>query len=179
MVGREHHPSTVILLLRAVCHPLGFHCQGQGRFHPPCPQQQRIGINKERVEELEACLCRVPCSVLPLNSFTSDVLNFHCCIGLHYFSIWYHYFKSLVFLSWNLACFSSRCQNSADALGKSLANLQKDFNDLLAAARREKDKAWASQRQLQEEVVSQQEKLEEIQAKYRQACIKSTAARLR
>ncbi|KFV56089.1 Centriolin, partial [Tyto alba] len=61
------------------------------------------------------------------------------------------------------------CQNSSDVLGKSLANLQKEFNDILADAQREKEKAWARQRQLQEEVVSQQEKLEEVQEKYRQA----------
>ncbi|KAM6117699.1 centriolin isoform 2-T2 [Phoenicopterus ruber ruber] len=61
-----------------------------------------------------------------------------------------------------------KCQNSADALGKSLANLQKEFNDILADAQREKEKAWARQRQLQEEMVSQQEKLEEVQEKYRQ-----------
>ncbi|XP_037255521.1 centriolin isoform X2 [Falco rusticolus] len=60
------------------------------------------------------------------------------------------------------------CQNSADVLGKSLVNLQKEFNDILADAQREKEKAWARQRQLQEEMVSQQEKLEEIQEKYRQ-----------
>ncbi|NXO09933.1 CNTRL protein, partial [Oriolus oriolus] len=65
-----------------------------------------------------------------------------------------------------------KCPNSADALGKSLANLQKEFNDILADAQKEKEKAWAGQRQLQEEMVSQQEKLEEIQEKYRQACIK-------
>ncbi|KAM6192968.1 centriolin isoform 1-T1 [Sarcoramphus papa] len=61
-----------------------------------------------------------------------------------------------------------KCQNSADVLGKSLANLQKEFNDILADAQREKEKAWARQRQLQEEMVSQQEKLEEVQEKYRQ-----------
>ncbi|NXC08379.1 CNTRL protein, partial [Orthonyx spaldingii] len=65
-----------------------------------------------------------------------------------------------------------KCPNSADVLGKSLANLQKEFNDILADAQKEKEKAWAGQRQLQEEMVSQQEKLEEIQEKYRQACIK-------
>ncbi|KAK0680610.1 CNTRL protein, partial [Pygoscelis papua] len=70
-----------------------------------------------------------------------------------------------------------KCQNSADVLGKSLANLQKEFNDILADAQREKEKAWARQRQLQEEMVSQQEKLEEIQEKYRQARIKTTKAR--
>ncbi|XP_068270352.1 centriolin isoform X1 [Nyctibius grandis] len=61
-----------------------------------------------------------------------------------------------------------KCQNSADVLGKSLANLQKEFNDTLADAQRKKEKAWARQRQLQEEMVSQQEKLEEVQEKYRQ-----------
>ncbi|NWW08687.1 CNTRL protein, partial [Oreocharis arfaki] len=65
-----------------------------------------------------------------------------------------------------------KCPNSADVLGKSLANLQKEFSDVLADALKEKEKAWAGQRQLQEEMVSQQEKLEEIQEKYRQACIK-------
>ncbi|XP_072739038.1 centriolin isoform X2 [Ciconia boyciana] len=60
------------------------------------------------------------------------------------------------------------CQNSADVLGKSIANLQKEFNDILADAQREKEKAWARQRQLQEEMVSQQQKLEEVQEKYRQ-----------
>ncbi|KAM4760756.1 centriolin isoform 2-T4 [Cyanocitta cristata] len=61
-----------------------------------------------------------------------------------------------------------KCPNSADVLGKSLANLQKEFNDILADAQKEKEKAWAGQRQLQEEIISQQEKLEEIQEKYRQ-----------
>ncbi|NWV55619.1 CNTRL protein, partial [Daphoenositta chrysoptera] len=62
-----------------------------------------------------------------------------------------------------------KCPNSADVLGKSLANLQKEFNDILADAQKEKEKAQAGQRQLQEEVLSQQEKLEELQEKYRQA----------
>ncbi|NXM21071.1 CNTRL protein, partial [Ploceus nigricollis] len=62
-----------------------------------------------------------------------------------------------------------KCPNSADILGKNLASLQKEFNDILADAQKEKEKAWAGQRQLQEEMVSQQEKLEEIQEKYRQA----------
>ncbi|NXC67584.1 CNTRL protein, partial [Anhinga anhinga] len=72
-----------------------------------------------------------------------------------------------------------KCQNSADVLGRSLANLQKKFNDILADAQREKEKAWAGQRQLQEEMVSHQEKLEEVQEKYRQACIKTTKARVK
>ncbi|TRZ15185.1 hypothetical protein HGM15179_011896 [Zosterops borbonicus] len=61
-----------------------------------------------------------------------------------------------------------KCPNSADILGKNLASLQKEFNDILADAQKEKEKAWAGQRQLQEEMESQQEKLEEIQEKYRQ-----------
>ncbi|XP_010081235.1 PREDICTED: centriolin, partial [Pterocles gutturalis] len=61
-----------------------------------------------------------------------------------------------------------KCLNSADVLGKSLANLQKEFNDTLADAQREKEKAWSRQRQLQEEMASQEEKLEEVQEKYRQ-----------
>ncbi|XP_016158060.1 PREDICTED: centriolin isoform X2 [Ficedula albicollis] len=60
------------------------------------------------------------------------------------------------------------CPNSADILGKNLASLQKEFNDILADAQKEKEKAWAGQRQLQEEIVSQQEKLEQIQEKYKQ-----------
>ncbi|KAK4811457.1 hypothetical protein QYF61_006391 [Mycteria americana] len=71
------------------------------------------------------------------------------------------------------------CQNSADVLGKSIANLQKEFNDILADAQREKEKAWARQRQLQEEMVSQQQKLEEVQEKYRQARIKTKKARVK
>lgn len=61
-----------------------------------------------------------------------------------------------------------KCQNSADVLGKSLASLQKEFNNILADTQREKEKAWERQRQLQEEMVSQKEKLEDIQEKYRQ-----------
>ncbi|NXC54770.1 CNTRL protein, partial [Aleadryas rufinucha] len=64
-----------------------------------------------------------------------------------------------------------KCPNSADGLGKSLANLQKEFNGILADAQKEKEKARAGQRQLQEEMESQQEKLEEIQEKYRQALL--------
>uniref|UniRef100_A0A8C5UGW2 Centriolin n=1 Tax=Malurus cyaneus samueli TaxID=2593467 RepID=A0A8C5UGW2_9PASS len=65
-----------------------------------------------------------------------------------------------------------KCPDSADVLGKSFASLQKEFNDILADAQREKEKAWAGQSQLQEAMASQQEKLEELQEKYRQACIK-------
>ncbi|XP_053940314.1 centriolin isoform X2 [Cuculus canorus] len=59
-------------------------------------------------------------------------------------------------------------QNSADVLGKSFANLQKEFNDILAEARRGKEKARARERQLKEEMASWQERLGEAQEKYRQ-----------
>ncbi|NXQ61368.1 CNTRL protein, partial [Anthoscopus minutus] len=61
------------------------------------------------------------------------------------------------------------CPNSDHILGKNFSSLQKELSDILADAQKEKEKAWAGQRQLQEEVVSQQERLEEIQQKYRQA----------
>ncbi|NWR33845.1 CNTRL protein, partial [Tachuris rubrigastra] len=65
-----------------------------------------------------------------------------------------------------------KCPDPADGVGKSLVSLQRELSDILADAEREKEKAWAAQRQLQEEMVSQQEKLEELQQKYRQASIK-------
>ncbi|KAJ7405999.1 hypothetical protein WISP_136721 [Willisornis vidua] len=46
-----------------------------------------------------------------------------------------------------------KCPSSADVVGKSLASLQREFNDILADAEREKEKAQAGQRQLQEEMV--------------------------
>lgn len=94
-------------------------------------------------------------------------MNYTASLVSHDFTIWDHNLTSLFSV---LEPF--RCPNSADILGKNLASLQKEFNDILADVQEEKEKAWAGQRQLQEELVSQQEKLEEIQEKYRQACIK-------
>nr|XP_032623335.1 centriolin isoform X4 [Chelonoidis abingdonii] len=65
-----------------------------------------------------------------------------------------------------------RCHNSTDIVGKSLADLQKQFNEILAHSQQEKEEAWARQRQLQEEMASQQEK-------YRQACNKAAEARVK
>ncbi|NXA49782.1 CNTRL protein, partial [Nothocercus julius] len=62
-----------------------------------------------------------------------------------------------------------KCHNSDGVLGKSLANLQKEFNNILADAQREREKSWSRERQLQEEMASQQDKLEDVQEKYRQA----------
>ncbi|XP_044848219.1 centriolin isoform X3 [Mauremys mutica] len=72
-----------------------------------------------------------------------------------------------------------RCHNSTDIVGKSLADLQKQFNEILAHSQQEKEEAWARQRQLQEEMASQQEKLGDAQEKYRQACNKAAEARIK
>ncbi|XP_074871233.1 centriolin isoform X3 [Carettochelys insculpta] len=61
-----------------------------------------------------------------------------------------------------------RCHNSTDIIGESLADLQKQFNDILVHSHQEKEESWARQRELQEEVASQQEKLGVAQEKYRQ-----------
>ncbi|XP_014382169.1 centriolin isoform X3 [Alligator sinensis] len=61
-----------------------------------------------------------------------------------------------------------RCHNSNDTLGKSLADLQKQFSETLAHSQQEKEEAWARQRQLQEELASQQDILEDSKEKYRQ-----------
>ncbi|XP_050782616.1 centriolin isoform X3 [Gopherus flavomarginatus] len=72
-----------------------------------------------------------------------------------------------------------RCYNSTDIVGKSLADLQKQFNEILAHSQQEKEAAWARQRQLQEEMASHQEKLGDAQEKYRQACNKAAEARIK
>ncbi|XP_030391976.1 centriolin isoform X5 [Gopherus evgoodei] len=72
-----------------------------------------------------------------------------------------------------------RCYNSTDIIGKSLADLQKQFNEILAHSQQEKEEAWARQRQLQEEMASHQEKLGDAQEKYRQACNKAAEARIK
>ncbi|NXA34778.1 CNTRL protein, partial [Eudromia elegans] len=63
-----------------------------------------------------------------------------------------------------------KCHNSADVLERSLVNLQKEFNSILANAQKEREKSRARERQLQEEMASQQDKLENVQEKYKQAC---------
>lgn len=82
-------------------------------------------------------------------------------------------------LSYDLHCLSFRCHNSTDIVGKSLADLQKQFNEILGHSQQEKEEAWARQRQLQEEMASQQEKLGDAQEKYRQACNKAAEERVR
>uniref|UniRef100_A0A7M4FX69 Centriolin n=1 Tax=Crocodylus porosus TaxID=8502 RepID=A0A7M4FX69_CROPO len=72
-----------------------------------------------------------------------------------------------------------RCHNSTDTLGKSLADLQKQFSETLAHSQQEKEEALARQRQLQGELASQQDKLEDSKEKYRQVCNKAAEARVK
>lgn len=67
-------------------------------FFTLCPQQQRMGINKEQNNQSwvwRSVLCSVTCSVPHLNSFTLDVCNLYYCTRFHCFSIWYCNLKSL------------------------------------------------------------------------------------
>ncbi|XP_072487884.1 centriolin isoform X2 [Notamacropus eugenii] len=71
-----------------------------------------------------------------------------------------------------------RCISPSDVLGKSLADLQKRFNEILACAQQEKKEALGRERKLQEEMVFQKEKLTEGQEEYRKACEKAADARI-
>ncbi|KAM9062793.1 centriolin isoform 4-T4 [Sarcophilus harrisii] len=72
----------------------------------------------------------------------------------------------------------SRCLNPSDVLGKSLANLQKKFNEILSHAQQEKEEALSRERRLQEEMAFQKEQLEEGQEEYRKSCEKAADARI-
>uniref|UniRef100_A0A670KKR2 Centriolin n=1 Tax=Podarcis muralis TaxID=64176 RepID=A0A670KKR2_PODMU len=72
-----------------------------------------------------------------------------------------------------------RCHNAKDILGKSLADLQKEFGKVLAQSQQENEAIQARERQLQKEMTSQQAKLEEAQEKYRLACNKAAEAKIK
>ncbi|XP_015744996.1 centriolin isoform X1 [Python bivittatus] len=72
-----------------------------------------------------------------------------------------------------------RCHNSKDILGKSLADLQKQFAELLAHSQQEKQSAQARERELQKELATQQAKLEEAQGKYKLACNRAAEAKIK
>lgn len=72
-----------------------------------------------------------------------------------------------------------RCHNSKDILGKSLADLQAQFAEILAHSQRENKAAQARERELQKEMASQQARLEEAHEKYRLACNKAAEAKVR
>lgn len=73
----------------------------------------------------------------------------------------------------------SRIHNPSDVLGKSLADLQKQFSEILAHSQWEKEEAQVRERKLQEEMALQQEKLANGQEEFRQACERALEARVR
>uniref|UniRef100_A0A2I2ZBJ8 Centriolin n=1 Tax=Gorilla gorilla gorilla TaxID=9595 RepID=A0A2I2ZBJ8_GORGO len=66
----------------------------------------------------------------------------------------------------------------SDVLGKSLADLQKQFSEILARSKWERDEAQVRERKLQEEMALQQEKLATGQEEFRQACERALEARI-
>ncbi|XP_074149038.1 centriolin isoform X6 [Sminthopsis crassicaudata] len=72
----------------------------------------------------------------------------------------------------------SRCLNPSDVLGKTLADLQKKFNEILSHVQQEKEEALSRERRLQEEMAFQKEQLEEEQEEYRKSCEKAADARI-
>ncbi|XP_011946557.1 PREDICTED: centriolin isoform X8 [Cercocebus atys] len=66
----------------------------------------------------------------------------------------------------------------SDVLGKSLADLQKQFSEILAHSQWERDEAQVRERKLQEEMALQQEKLATGQQEFRQACERALEARI-
>ncbi|EQB78923.1 centriolin isoform 4 [Camelus ferus] len=65
----------------------------------------------------------------------------------------------------------------SDVLGKSLADLQKQFSEILAHSQWERDEAQGRERKLQEEVALHQERLASGQEEFRQACERALEAR--
>lgn len=71
-----------------------------------------------------------------------------------------------------------RIHNPSDVLGKSLADLQKQFSEILACSQWEREEAQVRERKLQEEMALQQEKLANGQEEFRQACERALEARI-
>ncbi|XP_032088920.1 centriolin isoform X2 [Thamnophis elegans] len=72
-----------------------------------------------------------------------------------------------------------RCHNSKDVLGKSLAELQKQFAEILARSQQENELAQARERALQKEVATQRAELEEAQEKYKLACNRAAEIKIK
>ncbi|ELW64672.1 Centriolin [Tupaia chinensis] len=70
-----------------------------------------------------------------------------------------------------------RIHSPSDVLGKSLADLQKQFSEILAHSQWEKEEAQVRERKLQEEMALQQQKLANGQEEFRQACERALEAR--
>ena len=73
----------------------------------------------------------------------------------------------------------TRIHSPSDVLGKSLADLQKQFSEILTRSQWEKEEAQVRERKLQEEVALHQEKLASGQEEFRQACERALEARVR
>ncbi|XP_028741920.1 centriolin isoform X5 [Peromyscus leucopus] len=72
-----------------------------------------------------------------------------------------------------------RIHSPSDILGKSLADLQKQFSEILAQSQWEKEEAQVRERKLHEEMVLQQERLANGQEEFRQACERALEARIK
>lgn len=89
-------------------------------------------------------------------------------------------------LAWTRLCqiytflfFLLRIHSPSDVLGKSLADLQKQFSEILARSQWEKEEAQVRERKLHEEMALQQEKLANGQEEFKQACERALEARVR
>ncbi|XP_004423441.1 PREDICTED: centriolin [Ceratotherium simum simum] len=71
-----------------------------------------------------------------------------------------------------------RTHSPSDVLGKSLADLQRQFSEILARSQWEREEARVRERKLQEEMTLQQEKLATGQEEFRQACERALEARI-
>ncbi|KAM3825334.1 centriolin isoform 1-T1 [Vipera latastei] len=72
-----------------------------------------------------------------------------------------------------------RCHNSKDILGKSLAELQKQFAELLARSQQENESLQARERELHKQMATQRAELEEAQEKYKLACNRAAEAKIK
>ncbi|OWK07306.1 hypothetical protein Celaphus_00016881 [Cervus elaphus hippelaphus] len=71
-----------------------------------------------------------------------------------------------------------RIHSPSDVLGKSLADLQRQFSEMLTRSQRETEEAQGRERKLQEEMALHQEKLADGQEAFRQACERALDARI-
>ncbi|KAL6041863.1 hypothetical protein STEG23_022106, partial [Scotinomys teguina] len=72
-----------------------------------------------------------------------------------------------------------RIHSPSDILGKSLADLQKQFSEVLARSQWAKEEAQVRERELHEEMVLQQERLANGQEEFRRACGRALEARIK
>ncbi|XP_026568397.1 centriolin [Pseudonaja textilis] len=75
--------------------------------------------------------------------------------------------------------FPMACHNSKDILGKSLAELQKQFAEIFARSQQENESCQARERLLQKEMATQRAELEEAQEKYKLACNRAAEAKIK